>query len=89
MLAWNQIEQARYDHSNEEYEKAREHYKRAASIHEASEYWSFFAPNYFAWACVEEAEDLSRTEQSEKAKQLSKTALKQFNKAEESITKKA
>jgi len=37
MFAWNQIEQARYDHSNEEYEKASEHYKRAASIHEASE----------------------------------------------------
>jgi KaiC/GvpD/RAD55 family RecA-like ATPase/tetratricopeptide (TPR) repeat protein len=88
MRAWSQIEQARYAHSIEDYDKAKEHYKRAAELHQSAEPWRYLAPNYQAWAKVEEAESLSRQENSQQAKQTFQKAHEQFDKAEESIKQK-
>jgi len=88
MQAWNHIEQARYSHSIEEYNQAKEHYKKSAELHESTEHWSYLASNYFAWANVEEAESLSRNEKTQQAKQIFQKALEQFGKAEESIKHK-
>jgi KaiC/GvpD/RAD55 family RecA-like ATPase len=85
MQAWNQIEKAKQAHSMEDYVKAKEHYEKAAALHQSSEPWSYLAPNYFAWASIEDAEDLSRKEKSENAKQAFQKAQTQFIEAERSI----
>ncbi|MEJ2242258.1 MAG: hypothetical protein P8Y18_08960 [Candidatus Bathyarchaeota archaeon] len=86
--AWSQIEQAKHSHSIEEYEKAKEHYEKAAEYHESSGPWNYLTSNYYAWANMEEAEGLSRKENTQQAKQTFEKAYEQFNKAEESIEQK-
>ncbi|MEJ2241338.1 MAG: hypothetical protein P8Y18_04265, partial [Candidatus Bathyarchaeota archaeon] len=49
------------------------------------EFWNYLAPNYFAWANMEEAEGLSRKENTQQAKQTFQKALNQFTIAEKSI----
>jgi KaiC/GvpD/RAD55 family RecA-like ATPase len=88
MQAWSQIEQAKYSHSIEDYDEAKEHYEKAAEFHKLTDKWNHLAPNYSAWASVEEAEGLSRKEQPQKAKQAFQKASEQFSKVEESIKQK-
>ena len=88
MQAWSQIEQARHNHCVESYEEARQNYQQAAKLHESTISWSYLAPNYFAWSYVEEAEGLSRKEDTIQAKQEFKKALQQFSFAEKSIKQK-
>jgi len=88
MQAWSQIEHARHSHSIEDYEKAKEHYKKSAQLHEKSNSWGYLTPNYFAWANIEEAEGLSRKENTQQAKQIFQIAYELFHKAEESIKQK-
>ena len=88
MRAWSQIERARFSHSIEQYDKARNNYEAAAKLHESTEHWSYLAPNYFAWASMEEAEGFSRREKTQQAKQAFQEALQKFSLAEESIRQK-
>ena len=88
MRAWSQIEQARHSHSIEDYDKAKEHYKKSAELHKKSDSWSYLASNYFAWANVEEAENLSRKENPQQAKEIFQKAYEQFCNAEESFKQK-
>jgi KaiC/GvpD/RAD55 family RecA-like ATPase len=88
MQAWSQIEQARFNHLIEEYEKAKQQYEKAAELHESTEHWSYLAPNYFAWANMEEAESLSRNEKIQQAKHTFQEALQHFSHAKESIKQK-
>jgi tetratricopeptide (TPR) repeat protein len=67
MLAWEEIERARYHHSRQEYAQAKESYERAAALHESTKKWSFLSANYVAWAQVENAEDLSQKERSKES----------------------
>jgi len=88
MRSWSQIEQARQNHSVESYEEARQNYEQAAKLHESTNSWNYLAPNYYAWASMEEAEGLSRKEKTQKAKQSFQKALQQFTIAEKSIKQK-
>jgi len=88
MLAWNQLEQARYNHSIENYDKAKQQYEKAAELHESTEFWNYLAPNYYAWANLEEGESLSRKENAQQAKETFQKALEQFDKAENTIKQK-
>ena len=88
MQAWSQIEQARHSHSMGDYDEAKEHYKNSAELHKKSDSWDYLAPNYFAWANVEEAEGLSRKENPKRAKEIFQKAYEQFCKAEQSIKQK-
>jgi tetratricopeptide (TPR) repeat protein len=89
MQAWSQIEQARFNHSIEEYEKAKQQYEKAAELHESTGSWKYLASNYFAWADMEEAEDQSRRENTQQAKEAFRKALEQFTTAERSIKHKS
>jgi len=62
LKAWSEIEKARYHHARQEPASAKEHYDRAAELHESTGKWSFLSSNYFAWAQIENAEDLSQRE---------------------------
>ena len=85
MQAWSEIEKAKHSHSLEEYEQARGHYEKIATLHQLSKSWSYLAPNYLAWATMEKAEDLSRKENTREAIQTFQQAIEQFSKAKDSI----
>jgi hypothetical protein len=85
MHSWNEIEEAKHHHVEKQYGLAREHYEKAADMHNATQRWKCLSPNYLAWAKLEEAEDLSRKEQAEEAKGLFKQAADLFAEAKKSI----
>jgi tetratricopeptide (TPR) repeat protein len=85
MHAWSEIEKARDNHNRQEYGAAKEHFEKAADLHRSLKKWSYLAPNYCAWASVENAEDLSRKEQCEEAIQAFKEAIKLFDVTKKSI----
>ncbi len=85
MQAWGEIEKARHHHGRQEYGNSKEFYERAADLHKSLKRWSFLASNYSAWARVENAEDLSRRENSEKAIRAFEEAAKLFLEGKKSI----
>ncbi len=88
MKAWNEIEKARYHHTEKRYGQAKEHYEKAANLHKSTERWNYLSPNYLAWARLEEAEDLSRRERAEEARDLFQQTAKLFVEARKSIKAK-
>ncbi len=74
MEAWSEIEKARHHHERQEYGLAKKHFQNAANVHKSLKQWSYLAPNYSAWAEVENAEELSRKDQSEEALQSLRTS---------------
>jgi hypothetical protein len=81
MQAWSEIEKARHHHARQEYGLAKEHYEEAANLHKSLKRWNYLAPNYFAWAQVEGAEDSSRKERIEEAIKAFQQAHQLFNQA--------
>jgi hypothetical protein len=85
MQAWSEIEKSRYNHSRQRYDLASEHFERAAGILKSLKRWSYIAPNFSAWAQVENAEELSRKDLGEEALQAFKRAVELFAETENSI----
>ena len=85
MLAWGEIENAKRTHVREEYDQAKKHYKKAASLHKSTKLWRYLAPNYSAWVQLEDGEALSRKEQSQMAIRSFKKAAELFTKAKLSL----
>lgn len=67
MQAWNEIEQARNHHAQQEYGLAEEEYTKAADRLKSTEHWSNIEVTYSAWAQLERAEKLSRAEETQAA----------------------
>ena len=88
MKGWSEIEKAKYHHAERQYGQAKEHYKKAANLHKSTEQWNHLSPNYLAWARLEEAEDLSRREQTQEARDLFQQAAKLFVESKKSIKAK-
>ncbi|MEJ2241945.1 MAG: ATPase domain-containing protein, partial [Candidatus Bathyarchaeota archaeon] len=88
MEAWNEIEQAKYNHSREKYLQARTHYENAGKFHEELDDWNYLSPNYFAWAKIEQAEEQSRTEKPQEAIKNFQDAKGYFQKTEINIKTK-
>ena len=87
MQAWSEIENARQRHGEKQYGEAKKHYEKAAQLHEATKNWSYMSPNYHAWAKVEEAEDLSRNDKTEEARDAFREAAETFVETQETIKK--
>jgi len=88
MQAWKEIEKAKHHHAEKHYGLAKEHYEKVANLHKSTEQWNYLSPNYLAWAKLEEAEDLSRKEQTEEAKDLFQETANLFAEAKKSIQTK-
>jgi len=88
MQAWSEIEKAKHHHERQESGSAKEHFEKAANVQKSLRKWSYLAPNYFALAQIENAEDLSRKEQSEEALTAFKEAIKLFNESKKSLETK-
>jgi len=65
--AWAEFEKAKHHHSHQEYQQARSHFEKAASMHDGLEKWQFLASNYRAWALIDSAEALSREDRRDEA----------------------
>ncbi len=85
MDAWSEIEKAKHHHSRQEYGLGKECYEKAAGLHKATKEWSYLAANYSAWAKVENAEDLSRKEQSQEAIEAFEKAVHLFQEGKKSL----
>ena len=88
MHAWSEIEQAKYNHSRGNYLQAEIHYERAGRLHEQLDNWNYLSSNYFAWAKMEQAEDLSRKEKSTEAIKSFLDAIDYFQKTDRNIKTK-
>lgn len=85
--AWSEIEQAAYHHSMQEPEKALECYRRAAELHESTMRWRYLSRNYLALSELENAENLSRHDESGSAAKAFAAARDLFRESSESIQK--
>jgi len=85
MQAWSEIEYAKQRHTEKKYGEARKHYEKTAELHYNTIRWSYMNLNYHAWAKVEEAENLSRKEQTEEARDIFRQAAETFREAQKSI----
>jgi len=85
MRAWSEIQKARYHHARQDYGAAKGHYESAAKIHESLKKWNYLAPNYWAWAQIEQAEDLSGKELNAQAIQAFEQAAKMFKENKKSF----
>jgi len=85
LQAWGEIERARYHHLKQEPAAAMECYKKAAELHGSTKRWSYLASNYLAWFKVENAEDLSRRDESESAIKAFADASELFRESLEAI----
>jgi tetratricopeptide (TPR) repeat protein len=85
MQAWSEIEKARHYHDRQEYGLAKEHFQKAAELHRLLKQWGYLEPNYRAWAQVEKAEELSRSEQSEEAIGAFEQAARLFSETKKSL----
>jgi hypothetical protein len=85
MRAWSEFERAKQSHAEKRYMQAKEHYEKAAELHSSTERWNYLASNYQAWARLDEAEDLSRREQTEEARSLFRQANGLFEEAKGTI----
>jgi tetratricopeptide (TPR) repeat protein len=85
MQAWSEIEKAKYHHEKQEYGPAKERFEKAASLHKSLKRWNYLAPNYAAWAQVENAEHLSRGEQGENAVRAFEQAANLFTETKNSL----
>ena len=85
MQAWSEIEKARHHHARQEYGLAKEHFEKASVLHKSLRQWSYLAPNYSAWAELEQAEELSRKEETEEAIKSFQEAATLFTDTEESL----
>ena len=85
MQAWNELEKAKHHHMKKQYGQAKEHYEKAADLHKTTARWSYLCPNYLAWARIEEAEDLSRKDQTEEARDLFQQAVSLLGEAKQTI----
>jgi hypothetical protein len=88
MRAWNEIEKAKSHHARQEYGPSKEYYDKAAILHKSSKRWNYLSSNYLAWARLEEAEDLSRRDQTEEAIGLLQQSARLFAEAKISIKTK-
>ena len=88
MQAWSHIEKAKYNHQNEEYNQSKIHYQHTGQLLKSTRIWNYLAPNYLAWALVEDAETLSRKENTKDSKSKFQKAIEYFRKGEEAIRTK-
>lgn len=88
MQAWSEIEKARRSHISEEYDEAKDHYKKAASLHESTRRWIHLSSNYYAWARLENGIDLSRKEHTEEARDQFQQAADLFREVRKTIQAK-
>jgi len=83
--AWAEFEEAKRNHAQQEYQQARDHFERAAELHEGLPKWRFLSSNYRAWALVDSGEAASREDRYEEAERSFTEASALFRKSKASL----
>jgi len=78
MRAWAEIEHAKHSNAKQEPASAKEHYGKAAELHESTTKWRYLSTNYSAWAHLENAEDLSQREGCKESMEAFREAARLF-----------
>ena len=76
MKAWSEIENAKLAHEGGKYETAMQYYEKASSLLGQSKLWNYLSLNFYSWAILEQAEDLSRKEKPRESIKSFETAVK-------------
>jgi tetratricopeptide (TPR) repeat protein len=63
------------------------HYEKAANLLKSSKLWNYLSPNFLAWSILEQAESLSRKENSTESIEAFNKAAELFKEAEEAFEK--
>jgi hypothetical protein len=87
MMAWSEVESAKLAHEHEEYIDAMKHYEQVANLLKSSKLWNYLFPNFLAWSVLEQAESLSRKENSSESIEAFKRAAELFKEAKEAFEK--
>ena len=85
MKAWSEIKQAKHYNLEKQYEKVKDHYERAAELHNSTKRWGYLSKNYLAWARLAEAEALSQKGQTVDAKNLFHEIAQMFEDSKKAI----
>jgi hypothetical protein len=85
MMAWSEVESAKLAHEHEEYTDAMKHYEQVANLLKSSKLWNYLFPNFLAWSVLEQAESLSRKEDSSESIEAFKRAAELFKEAKEAF----
>jgi len=85
MQAWSEFEKAKLAHLKEQFEQSKIHYENASNLLKSTKRWCYLAPNFAAWATLEQAEDLCKREEGEEARQAFQLAAQQFSEAKASL----
>ena len=88
MEAWAEFEKAKQAHTEKDYVEAKNRYQAIASIFGSTARWSYLAPNYQAWAKLEEAEAYSIKENPVDAIRLFNGAIELFEASKASVQTK-
>jgi len=81
MDAWSEIEKAKLAHEREEYSTATKNYENVTNLLSPSKLWGYLSSNFLAWSILEQAEDLSRSENNTEAKKAFEKAAQLFERA--------
>lgn len=85
MAAWNQIEEARLRHHDEQYTEASEAYSAAATSLQSTKSWTYLAKHYLSCSLIEKGESLSREERSEDSVEAFNQAVLSFKETEQEL----
>lgn len=88
MKAWSEIENAKLAHAGGRYEMAMQHYEKASSLLGQSKLWNYLSLNFYAWAILEQAEDLSRKEKSKESIKSFEVAVKFIRESKKALETK-
>lgn len=78
MKAWSEIEIAKRAHIEEKYDLAMQQYEKTSELLRQSKSWMYLSSNFYAWSLLEQAEGLSRKENSKEAVEAFEKAIKFF-----------
>ena len=87
MQAWSKITEAMYWHQHGDFGSAAEAYQKAAQLLKSTRSWSHLAPNYSAWAQIENAEDLSKSDKNDDAAKAFDEAIALLEESKKSLNK--
>ena len=87
MKAWSEIEKAIMAHEQEDYGQAMKHYQTTANLLKQTKSWRYLSPSFFGWSLLEQAEDLSRKENSKQSIEVFEKAAENFKEAKEACEK--
>jgi KaiC/GvpD/RAD55 family RecA-like ATPase len=76
MRAWSEIENAKLAHRKGEYDFAMQHYQKGSSLLGQSKLWNYLSLNFYAWSLIEQSENFSIREQSEKSIKSFESAIR-------------